>query len=217
MNGKIKGILIIVFAAVIGTAGFAGFGYIRQKTVANEGISYLKNKQYQKAYEKFHDASGKFTLVWTDQKTDVLFYEGEALYELERYDEAIKVYNRLIEKDESRAYSFQAFCYMGKGDEAKAMKVCEAGIRELPEAGDIYCTGYAILAKQEKYEEGLQILEKALQQEELNSKKDVLFTRISAYESMLDYEKAHEYAEEYVKAYPNDAQGKKELTFLETR
>ena len=64
---------------------------------------------------------------------------------------------------------------------------------------------------------GLKVIERALKQKELENKKEVLFARISAYESMFDFDTAYRYAKAYVKAYPKDANGKKELTFLETR
>lgn len=63
----------------------------------------------------------------------------------------------------------------------------------------------------------LKVIERALKQKELENKKEVLFARISAYESMFDFDTAYRYAKAYVKAYPKDANGKKELTFLETR
>lgn len=217
MDDKMKKIVTVILVIVIGIAAFAGYGYVTQKTTANEGIEYLNGKEYQKAYEKFHEAASKFTLFWTGQKTDTLLYEGESLYQLERYDDAIKVYDQLIAKGESRGYSFKAFCYMGKGETNKALNVCKQGIQALPDAGDIYCTEYGIYAKQKKYKEGLDILKKALIRDGLKNKQEVLFTRISAYESMFDYDTALQYAKAYVKAYPNDKQGKKELTFLETR
>lgn len=218
MNSKLKGVIIGVIAVLIIAAGIGGYGYITQKISANEGIEHLNQKEYQKAYEKFEEASAKKTLIWTRQKSDVLFYKGESLYQLERYEEAVKVYDQLIEHgDESRAYSFKAFCYMGLDQKEKALKTCMEGIKEMPNAGDIYCTQYGILAKQGKYQQGLEVLETALKQKDLKSKKNVLFTRISAYEAMFDYKTAYKYAKEYVKAYPKDEKGKKELTFLETR
>lgn len=35
---------------------------------ASEGITYLDKKEYQKAYEQFDHAAGKFTLIFTKQK-----------------------------------------------------------------------------------------------------------------------------------------------------
>lgn len=217
MNSKIKGIITAVVIALIALTAFCGFGYISQRMTASEGITYLNKKEYQKAYEQFDHAAGKFTLFFTKQKKDVLYYEGEALYEMEQYDQAIEVYDKLIDHGESRAYSLKAYCLVQQKKTNAAIKACDQGIKEHPDAGDLYCTKYAILAKQEKYKEGLQVIKTALKQENLDNKKEVLFARISAYESMFDFDTAYHYAKAYVKAYPKDTKGKKELTFLETR
>ena len=128
-----------------------------------------------------------------------------------------KIYDELIDHEESRAYSLKAYCLAQQKKLNKAIDVCDQGIKEHPDDGEIYCTKYAVLAKQEKYTQGLKVIERALKQKELENKKEVLFARISAYESMFDFDTAYRYAKAYVKAYPKDANGKKELTFLETR
>lgn len=217
MNSKIKGIITAVVVVLVALTAFCGFGYISQRMAASEGITYLNKKEYQKAYEQFDHAAGKFTLFFTKQKKDVLYYEGEALYQMEQYDQAIEIYDKLIDHGESRAYSLKAYCLVQQKKTNVALKTCDQGIKEHPDSGDIYCTKYAILAKQEKYKQGLQVIHTALKQENLENKKEVLFARISAYESMFDFETAYRYAKSYVKAYPKDAKGKKELTFLETR
>lgn len=217
MNSKIKGIITAVVVVLVALTAFCGFGYISQRMAASEGITYLNKKEYQKAYEQFDHAAGKFTLFFTKQKKDVLYYEGEALYQMEQYDQAIEIYDKLIDHGESRAYSLKAYCLVQQKKTNVALETCDQGIKEHPDSGDIYCTKYAILAKQEKYKQGLQVIHTALKQENLENKKEVLFARISAYESMFDFETAYRYAKSYVKAYPKDAKGKKELTFLETR
>ena len=111
----------------------------------------------------------------------------------------------------------KAYCLAQQKKLNKAIDVCDQGIKEHPDDGEIYCTKYAVLAKQEKYTQGLKVIERALKQKELENKKEVLFARISAHESMFDFDTAYRYAKAYVKAYPKDANGKKELTFLETR
>lgn len=217
MNSRLKGIITAVLVVIIGLFAVSGIGYIRQRMAADEGVKYLKQKEYQKAYEEFDSAASRFTLIFTKQKKNVLFYEGEALYQMGEYDKAADVYDKLIDRGESKAYSLKAYCLMQKNKTKEAVKVCDLGISEFPEEGDIYCTKYAIYAKQEKYKDGLKIINKALKQENLNNKKEVLFARISAYESMFDFDTAYKYTKAYVKAYPKDAQGKRELTFLETR
>jgi len=90
MNSKGKGIITAVIVVLIALAAFCGFGYISQRMTASEGITYLDKKEYQKAYEQFDHAAGKFTFIFTKQKKDVLFYEGEALYQMGEYGKAIE-------------------------------------------------------------------------------------------------------------------------------
>lgn len=217
MNSRLKGIITAVLVVLVALFAISGIGYIRQRMAASEGVKYLDQKEYQKAYEEFDSASKRFTLVFTKQKKNVLLYEGEALYQIGEYNKAIEVYDKLIDHGESKAYSLKAYCLMQQKKQKEALNVCDLGISEFPEEGDIYCTKYAIYAKQKKYKQGLSVIKKALKQESLNDKQEVLFARISAYESMFDFDTAYKYAKQYVKAYPKDAQGKKELTFLETR
>ena len=217
MNSKGKGIITAVIVVLIALAAFCGFGYISQRMTASEGITYLDKKEYQKAYEEFDSAASRFTLIFTKQKKNVLFYEGEALYQMGEYNKAAEIYDRLIDRGEVKAYSLKAYCLMQRNKTKEALEVCNLGISEFPKEGEIYCTKYAIYAKQEKYKEGLQVIKKALKQDELKNKKEVLFARIGAYESLFDFDTAYKYTKAYVKAYPKDAQGKKELTFLETR
>ena len=200
MNSRLKGIVTVILIVIIGLVAVSGIGYIRQRMAEDQGVKYLKQKEYQKAYEEFDSAASRFTLIFTKQKKNVLFYEGEALYQMGEYNKAAEIY-----------------CLMQRNKTKEALEVCNLGISEFPKEGEIYCTKYAIYAKQEKYKEGLQVIKKALKQDELKNKKEVLFARISAYESLFDFDTAYKYTKAYVKAYPKDAQGKKELTFLETR
>ena len=104
------------------------------------------------------------------------------------YNKAVEVYDKLIDRGESKAYSLKAYCLMQRNKTKEAIEVCDLGISEFPEEGEIYCTKYAIYAKQEKYKKGLKIIQKALKQEGLKNKQEVLFARISAYESLFDFD-----------------------------
>lgn len=217
MDDRLKRIIKTIVIVLAALFVISGIGYARQRFAASKGVEYLEQKEYQKAYEEFDSAASRFTLFFTKQKKNVLFYEGEALYQIGEYDKAIEVYDKLIRHGQSRAYSFKAYCLMQQKKQNEALSVCEEGIDKYPKEGELYCTKYAIYAKDEKYKQGLKVINAALENEDLNNKKEVLFARISAYESMFDFDTAYKYAKAYVKEYPTDAQGKKELTFLETR
>ena len=68
----------------------------------------------------------------------------------------------------------KAYCLAQQKKLNKAIDVCDQGIKEHPDDGEIYCTKYAVLAKQEKYTQGLKVIERALKQKELENKKEVL-------------------------------------------
>ena len=147
-----------------------------------------------------------------------MFYQAEALCRLKRYKDAIRIYDRIIEKKpQGRAYEWKALCYVGLEHEEQALEVCSEGIRSLPSEGESYYAKYSILAKQKKYDEGLSVVSEALKQNLTTKKKELMFARISLYEAKFDFKTAYHYAKEYVKAYPDDEKGKKEATFLETR
>ena len=193
MNSRLKGIVTVILIVIIGLVAVSGIGYIRQRMAEHQGVKYLKQKEYQKAYEEFDSAASRFTLIFTKQKKNVLFYEGEALYQMGEYNKAAEIYDRLIDRGEVKAYSLKAYCLMQRNKTKEALEVCNLGISEFPKEGEIYCTKYAIYAKQEKYKEGLQVIKKALKQDELKNKKEVLFARISAYESLFDFDTAYKY------------------------
>ena len=73
MDKKLKAVLIAVLVIVLGGAGFLGYEYVTQKLTANDGIEMLSKGEYQKAYEAFEKAGGKKTILWTNQKNDVMF------------------------------------------------------------------------------------------------------------------------------------------------
>ena len=98
MDKKLKAVLIAVLVIVLGGAGFLGYEYVTQKLTANDGIEMLSKGEYQKAYEAFEKAGGKKTILWTNQKNDVMFYQAESLYRLKRYKDAIRISDRSIEK-----------------------------------------------------------------------------------------------------------------------
>ena len=94
MDKKLKAVLIAVLVIVVGGAGFLGYEYVTQKLTANDGIELLSKGEYQKAYEAFEKAGSKKTLLWTNQKNDVMFYQAEALCRLKRYKDAIRISSR---------------------------------------------------------------------------------------------------------------------------
>ena len=61
MNSRLKGIITVVLVVIIGLFAVSGIGYIRQRMAADQGVKYLNQKEYQKAYEEFDSAASRFT------------------------------------------------------------------------------------------------------------------------------------------------------------
>ena len=59
------------------------------------------------------------------------------------YGKAIEIYDQLIDHGESRAYSLKAYCLAQQKKLNKAIDVCDQGIKEHPDNGEIYDTKYA--------------------------------------------------------------------------
>ena len=66
-------------------------------------------------------------------------------------------------------------------------------------------------------EMAIRCLTAALELENVPNKQIVMKTLVIAYEQDLKFDKALETVKEYIKAYPDDEDAKRELTFLETR
>ena len=80
MNSKGKGIITAVIVVLIALAAFCGFGYISQRMTASEGITYLDKKEYQKAYEQFDYAAGKFNSHFHKTKRKMFYSMKERLF-----------------------------------------------------------------------------------------------------------------------------------------
>jgi len=63
----------------------------------------------------------------------------------------------------------------------------------------------------------IECLNTALGLEKVPNKQILMKTLIIAYEQNLDFEKAKELMVDYLEAYPEDEEAKREFTFLETR
>ncbi|MDD3185140.1 MAG: tetratricopeptide repeat protein [Anaerostipes sp.] len=218
MKDRTKGIIAIALVIIFCIGAVLGYSYISQRHGMGQGIEYLEDGEYQKAYEEFEKAASKFSLGYTKQKVDSMYYEGESLYRLERYEDAISVYDSILKhKEAGYGYAMKALCYVGLEQEEKAVEICNQGITNCKTEGESYDVKIAILMKQKKYDQGLKVVKTALSQDLVSGKAQIMFDRISLYEGKLDYNTAYKYAKDYVKAYPKDKKGKKELTFLKSR
>lgn len=144
------------------------------------------------------------------QKGRINFLLGENQTALSLLEEAAK-------GKEKQAFYYLAEIYSLMGDEASA----ESNMNSYMESGiadsySLYTIANDELAKG-NYDMVIECLTKALELERVPNKQIIMKTLVIAYEQKSDFASAYEWMTEYVKAYPEDEEAKRELTFLETR
>lgn len=186
---------------------------VSQKMLVSDGVEYLEKKEYEKAYESFDKAEHKYTLFTS--KKNILYYKGESLVFLGRYQDAANAYDAIGE--EVRAQALEGFCYQQDGKKKEAEACYEEAINTDKNDGTGYYYLYAYYIEEGDYEKAMETLEAAEKAELHTMKKEIAFAKIVVCEKALDYKKALEYADAFVKAYPDDEAGKREQEFLKTR
>ncbi|MEE1312420.1 MAG: tetratricopeptide repeat protein [Lachnospiraceae bacterium] len=216
MEKKQKHMIAAAITALVVIVGFLAVQIIAQKLLMNDGIKYLEKKEYDKAYECFQKAEKKHT-IFTSKK-NIQYYEGESLIYLGRYEDAAKIYGKIVKKHkEAKAYALQGFSYQQNGEKKKALACYKNAVKADEKNGIGYYYLYGYYVEEKEYKKALETIEQALQVPVEEEKQKLEFAQIVVYEKMLKFDKALEVAKKYVKAYPEDEAGKQEKEFLETR
>lgn len=144
------------------------------------------------------------------QKGRINFLLGEQQTAISLLEEAVK-------GKEVRAYYYLAELYSLLGDETKSQESLTAYM----ESGKADSYGLFDVANDQlgkgNYELAIKCLNTALQLESVPNKQILMKTLVIAYEQNLDFAAAKDLMAEYVEAYPEDEEAKREFTFLETR
>lgn len=214
MKKIIAGILLLL---VVGLGFFQVYTYQEKTSCRDEALLYFAEEDYAKMITYLKQALKSYSIFAKDLDLDMNCYLAESYYQLKEYDTAEEIYDALIadKKDKAEYYVLKGRCVADSGDEEGAVKVYEEGFSQTGST-DFLKKICAIYVEQADYEKALSYAEKGVK-EGGSTKKDFLFERIAIYEKAQDYEKAYEAASEYVKLYPDDADGQKEYTFLSTR
>ena len=165
-----------------------------------EALEYLNQAleiDGKKAYDKM-------------QKGRIHFLLGEK-------ETAISLLEEAIAGKEKTAYYYLAELYSMMGDatnsEKNMLSYIESGKADSYHlfniANDQIAKGH--------YDMAIECINLALKLEKVPNKQILMKTQIIAYEQKCDFETAKTLMEEYIKAYPEDEEAKREFTFLETR
>ncbi len=95
---------------------------------------------------------------------DALFTEGQFKFMDEEYDEAIKVFTKVIELDPAfgKAYQARAIAYLRTGDNTKALEDIAMAIEAEPENHRFHYHKGAIHLKNEELDEAVEALSRAI-------------------------------------------------------
>ena len=144
------------------------------------------------------------------QKGRINFLLGENKTALSLLEEAAK-------GKEKQAYYYLAEIYSIMGDEEASKRNMDAYM----ESGVADSYGLYTIANKElekgNYDMAIECLTSALELETVPNKQMIMKTLVIAYEKKLDFASAKKLMAEYIKAYPDDEEAKREYTFLETR
>ncbi len=154
------------------------------------------------------------------QKNDVK--KGTEYLEQAKYEEAIKSFEKVSDKEKyvDQAYRGMGIAYFELEEYENALQNFEKALEKNTEKTDtLYRFMGVCQMKLEKYEEAVQSFDAGLALEECDEvlRKEMAYNRVIASEKAGDWKKASAYAKEYVTAYPDDEEMKKEAEFLESR
>lgn len=164
---------------------------------ASEYLNQALEISSNKAYDKM-------------QKGRIHFMLGET-------EKAITLLEEAIKGKEVQGYYYLAEIYSLAGDVENAEKTMGSYI-ESGKADSYHLFNIANdQIKKGNYDMAVECINLALSLEEVPNKQILMKTLVIAYEQNLDFASAKKAMEQYVQAYPEDEDAKREFTFLETR
>ena len=167
MNMKFKRIIYMMAILVLSMFLCTGCSNERlkdQQELRLKGISLMENRKYEDALEKFQGALDLSLGKIGDTEIDICFYKAEALYRLDRVEEAMAVYTAIIDyNDDSKAYFQRGNLYYSLGDEENALKDYEEAIKRDKKNYEIYIGVFEALNAHGKEKESQDCLNAALE------------------------------------------------------
>ena len=148
--------------------------------------------------------------------------DGVAYLEEGKYEEAIAAFEAQVteEKQLDEAYRGIAIANFELENYKECVAYFEKALEnEAEQTASMYYLMATSCMQYEDYENAVKNYDLVLGMEDCSEemKKEVLFSRVVAYEKMLDWDSAREAVNEYLQLYPDDEQAAKEAGFLETR
>ncbi len=210
--------ILVVIVLVLGIAGYFQWNHYQEILKARDNaLLYFSEEDYEKAIEYLQEGLEGISFFGDSTQDDMNCYLAESYYQLGNYENAIKIYNKLLKKHpkDKIYYLLKGEVYEATGDTEQAVEVYLKGWEKTEDSDFLkkVCDSYI---DSEDYETALQYAEEGAEVNE-DSAKEFMFKKIIIYEKLKDYESAYQIAKEYTEQYPDDENGQKEYKFLSTR
>ena len=159
----------------------------------------------------------KEIIGYDDENADAYYLRGNIYLEEGDADKAVSDFDKALKyTDENAKMSVEIAQDLIAADMDADKYLKNMLNDEASSAGDYYYRGYAYFIM-EDYDNAISSLKSALKADDEEYARDSLKLEIRAYEQKADFENAYSLIKDYVEKYPDDEEGQKEYTFLESR
>ena len=143
---------------------------------------------------------------------------GRIYYYLGNYEQAQVMLEQAKDNGDADSYLYLGMAYEATGDYNYAItNVYTSYLNKGEGNAEIYNQLGLCYLKQGEYASALESFQNAMQMEENSMMQVLRFNEIVAYEYLGEYTQAAVLLDNYLKTYPNDAQARREYSFLSTR
>ena len=215
---KIIAMIVLLFIALIGFLVYQVNEKTTQDKMYAEATVFFQEEDYKKAIQFFEEVAEHHNLFSGRLKTDLSYYQAEAHMKLGEYEEALSIYDALIEggSKDNIPYVMKAYCLIGMDEEKSAAAVYKKGYEKTKDAKFLYYLANQYITM-EQYEDASDIIHRYQNIKDEEVLRELAFLEIVLYEKQQEYAKAFEIAKAFCEKYPEDEAGQKEKTFLESR
>ena len=217
MSRLVQGIIAIAVIILILAGIWQWREYSAKQDLRDDALLYFKEEDYSKSIRYLESALNRHALFSGRLNHDMTCYLAESYYQLEDYEEAEDIYDRLIasDADEPRYYQLKGRCARDAGDYERAMDIYSQGWEATQDS--VFLKSICdIYLEQEDYENALSFAEQGVAAGGEN-KGQFMYQKVIIYEQSQEYDAAYEAVKEYCELFPEDEDAQKEMTFLSTR
>lgn len=217
MSRLVKGIIAAAAAVILLGGIWQWRAFTEKQELRDDALLYFKEQDYAKTIQYLESALNRHALFSGSLNHDMTCYLAESYYQLNDYEQAEEIYDKLIasDSDEPSYYQLKGRCARDDGDPERAMEIYTDGWEHTQDSTflKLICDIYL---EQEDYENALAFTEQGIAAGG-ETKGEFMYQKVIIYERSLDYDAAYEAVQEYCELFPEDEKAQKEMTFLSTR